>query len=145
MPKNTTIQIGTVLVDSGQLMLVDPCYLVGEHNKRFEQKDYDVLSQQEDGNVWPGQVVNHRAVKTSTGYGDGEYPVFATYNNEGIVSSIEVKFDIEEQDDEEEICSWCEGTGQCRECSGTGKEEDNSTDCAECDGTGECGSCAVPF
>ena len=32
-------------------------------------------------------------VVTSTGWGDGSYPVYATYNEEGRVVKVEVKFD----------------------------------------------------
>ena len=38
------------------------------------------------------------AVASSTGYGDGVYPVYATYNDEGIIAKLEIEF-IEEDED----------------------------------------------
>ena len=43
-----------------------------------------------------GEIGNGLAVCTSTGYGDGMYPVIATYNEDGRVAAVEIKFIPEE-------------------------------------------------
>ena len=44
-----------------------------------------------------GEIGNGLAVCTSTGYGDGMYPVIATYNEDGRVAAVEIKFIPEEE------------------------------------------------
>jgi hypothetical protein len=84
-------KIGVVGIDSGNLILGDPCYWLkdADYNKLFpidgewtyqtRQLKYD---KGHDG----------KGVITTTGYGDGEYPVYVKYNKEGRVAEIRVKF-----------------------------------------------------
>ena len=84
--KNKTKYAGRCGVDSGQIMVIDPCYAF--------QDDYNGMSSEVTGgnydaicrvsiadnfgefplpaNGYPGNV----GVVTSSGYGDGNYPVF---------------------------------------------------------------------
>lgn len=48
-----------------------------------------------------------------------------------------------------EICSVCNGSGDCRVCHGRGKwrgmipgEPDDPVDCNECKGSGKCANCS---
>lgn len=89
--------IGYCGVDSGQLLIIDPCYLSKWKDGEFDMDNQDkqlnsyhnacvkTLSEEMAGEVNEGGVV------TSTGYGDGEYPVVATYK-EGRIQKIEIKF-----------------------------------------------------
>lgn len=73
--------IGEVCIDSGQLMLCDPCHA-------------DVQSDPDD--FGEHCIVNDHdvpiAVFTSTGLGDGIYPVYATYCPNGRVLRVTIEF-----------------------------------------------------
>ena len=80
------VKIGTAGVDSGQLMVSDPCYVkdfirneVDFENKK-DDKSYSysgachqTLQNENQG----GELGNGRGVVFSTGIGDGSYPVYA--------------------------------------------------------------------
>jgi len=98
--------IGAVYVDSGQLMITDPCYLKRWENDKFvDGKKEAPYSYSYDGacnatsSVDQVGVLNLRTsgilnaglgIVFSSGYGDGEYPVFATYNQEGRIVKVEI-------------------------------------------------------
>jgi hypothetical protein len=99
---NGRVKIGECAVDSGQILLIDPCYLnewkagdfkgmPGEKGVSTEpENNYDetcrVTCGQDAGPVFKGL-----AVATESGYGDGSYPVYATFKN-GRVQSVTIKF-----------------------------------------------------
>ena len=92
-------QIGSVYVDSGQLMITDPCYLKRWINNEFVDSKLEAppYSYSYDGacnaTLSPnkaGSLENGFGVAFSSGYGDGEYPVFATYNKEGRIVKVEI-------------------------------------------------------
>jgi len=101
--RNIRKLVGCVGVDSGQVMICDPCYI----DSSWEKKDWDIkdfkkeceknqrqfnylgacfatLSEQMAGQFDLG-------VASSSGYGDGEYPVYVTYQD-GRVKKLEVVF-----------------------------------------------------
>jgi len=90
------ILLGKFGVDSGQVLIIDPCYLDdwkdGEVNfdiKKF-LNDYDeccknTIDDKQGGEISKGGVVS------CTGYGDGEYPVYATVED-GRVKELTIKF-----------------------------------------------------
>lgn len=45
--------------------------------------------------------------------------------------------------EEQYVCAYCEGTGNCQECDGEGDVGDDMghLDCEDCDGSGECTYC----
>lgn len=106
-------QVGVVGVDAGMVMVGDPCYL-----DKFTDHEYDdkkVEDQKRSGKFEysysgacaatlsddsAGQLGAFSAVAVSSGYGDGVYPVFATYNDDDRVVKLEVIFDGDEGDDE---------------------------------------------
>jgi len=81
-------QIGICGVDSGTLLLGDPCYWMSE-------KDYD--KEVVDSNFDRSRQVNYdlghagKGVVVSTGYGDGCYPVYAKIKD-GRVKEVRIKF-----------------------------------------------------
>lgn len=94
--------LGYCGVDSGQLLLTDPCYLNGWKNNNYtddEEKDgnysYNGACHLTCSDDMGGQLINKLgidiAVAFSTGYGDGCYPVYAIYKDNRI-QKIEVKF-----------------------------------------------------
>jgi len=94
--------IGHVSVDSGQIIAVDPCYLKNWKDGEFADKDgkednhYNDCCNATLGEVQGGEVlvsgIAGNGVAFSTGYGDGNYPVYARYNDEGRVESVTIKF-----------------------------------------------------
>jgi hypothetical protein len=109
--------IGHVGVDSGQLIITDPCYIKswGSNDFGSDQKpdikglysyDYEgacsaTLSEDQAGALRFQMGHEGAGVAFSTGFGDGLYPVYATFSDEGEwgtrVKSIRVEF-IEEED-----------------------------------------------
>lgn len=75
-------QIGVVGVDSGTLMITDPCYVTGDN---WSDKDYDkyVCGQMRENSLKIPFPKGHdgKAVLTSTGFGDGCYPVYQIEKN----------------------------------------------------------------
>jgi hypothetical protein len=97
--------IGYVGVDSGQLMLCDPCYI----GKDFNTDDFNP-SNPDDSGKYPmtyngvcgatlsdkrfGEIGNATAVAFSSGLGDGVYPVYAVIVDDPVwgrrVASVKV-------------------------------------------------------
>lgn len=111
-----TVKLGEVGVDSGQIILVDPCYV----DKGF---DYDEVctshtvesTKADHGDMFGGLPFHNGigglirgipggAVVTSTGFGDGVYPVYAEVENFGTwgdrVTKVYINFN--EDGDEED-------------------------------------------
>ena len=95
--KLTKKLIGRCPVDSGQLMIVDPCYLSvwkdGDFlpNKKKPQNSYDAVCRItiNNKNGRAGQTKENGVVFAS-GYGDGYYPVYGYYNAEGRILKVEI-------------------------------------------------------
>ena len=99
MPKTTriikpnTFQLeGHISVDSGQVMLIDPCYIKGDF-------DTDPVKGLNYAGACGVTLSKHRcgefgglAFATSTYYGDGEYPVFVKRDESGGITEIKIKF-----------------------------------------------------
>lgn len=95
--------IGSFAVDSGQAIVGDPCYLdkwETEYNDFQEYKNsagkYGYLGSCHatlTNNY--GVLGNNGAVAFTTGYGDGVYPVFAEFNDEGRIVKVVIQFEEE--------------------------------------------------
>lgn len=82
---NTTkTRIGTIGVDSGQVLIIDPCYVV-DGDKYIEVCE-TTLNDDGYGEVFGG-------VASSTLSGDGEYPVYAELNAQGSVVRLIIDFE----------------------------------------------------
>lgn len=100
-------KIGEIGVDSGQVVVTDPCYLKDWKDGHFEDgakpdNDYArccVASLKPEGG---GEVEGRSAVCSSTGWGDGSYPVYVEYDRDGRVARLIVEFDEEYEPEEEE-------------------------------------------
>lgn len=120
--------IGDVGVDSGQLMITDPCY-VKDFDSQEDIDFYDSIPEGVDlnnhhneqpldkypytyGGASAASCNKDRAAVLSsstgftgvgacfsTGYGDGMYPVYVEYNEEGRVKSITVEFLGDDEED----------------------------------------------
>ena len=101
--KRGEVQIGTVGIDAGMLMLGDPCYVV---DKPLGAMDWDAFLDRlyaqsaagADASWWtmmgdlPNGAPFRAGLVVTTGWGDGEYPVTARLNPEGRVMSVTVTF-----------------------------------------------------
>ncbi len=119
-PTNTeTRLIGLVGVDSGQLLLTDPCYLsdfvsdgytgtpTEANSNGLFPYSYSGACAATLGTRMAGGLafrLGHEGagVAFSTGWGDGLYPVYVTYSDEGRIASVEVRFMDEHLDDEDD-------------------------------------------
>lgn len=84
--------VGLCPVDSGQMMFIDPCYVSDgfSYDDLIEQWRYD--GSEEYAIPAPGGA----GVVTSTGWGDGLYPVFAEIHNNR-VARVTIEFMEEEE------------------------------------------------
>ncbi len=86
--------VGQVSVDSGQVVIVDPCYVAEKG------LDYDEVC----ATTSPcGSWMRGHAVASRSGYGDGGYPVYAEISDTGDgwgtrVRRIVIDFDLEDED-----------------------------------------------
>lgn len=94
--------VGHVSVDSGQVMIVDPCYVLdGAHDDpsadpsgraRYGLPCEVTLSDRRHGEfIATGS--HGTGVASSSGYGDGCYPVYARKNDDGRVVELTIYFD----------------------------------------------------
>jgi hypothetical protein len=97
MKKNIKKIIGYCGVDSGQLLVIDPCYLSKWKDGEFDPNkklDNSYARACEltcgDGQECGGEV-QEGGVVFASGYGDGNYPVIATYNKDRRIIKIEIK------------------------------------------------------
>jgi hypothetical protein len=116
--------IGHVPVDSGQAILMDPCYASAGFGDDYNGNgkptggDYDAVCRVTvDGDMagpislpasgYPDQAMG---VAFSTGWGDGNYPVYAEFNASGRVMAVHIYFD----EDPNEPDEW--KTDECQVC-----------------------------
>ena len=96
-------QVGTTCVDSGTIVITDPCYVMNDCKesdcKCNNHLDYDDFCTRygkalEKGRDYVPLSNSNEALGTihSTRYGDGIYPIIATYDNKDMVVSIRVDF-----------------------------------------------------
>lgn len=108
-------QIGMVGVDSGQIIVTDPCYLGSEWvNNEYddgEKGDFSyggACKTSDDPDKLGGQL-NYRkghagaGVVVRSGYGDGYYPVYALYNDEGRVAKLIIDFECMPGEDSRKV------------------------------------------
>ncbi len=86
--ENDFKQIGVVGVDSGTILLGDPCYWLS--NKDWKK---EVLNPNFDLSREIYYDLGHKGkgVLVSSGYGDGSYPVFAKFKDDR-VKEVKIKF-----------------------------------------------------
>ena len=101
------VLVGSFAVDSGQAMVGDPCYLdqwktnKGEEwNLEGKAGDYSyhgasAMTLAADAGV----LGDGSAVVFNTGYGDGYYPVYVQYNEDGRIVKVVIDFadDVESE------------------------------------------------
>jgi hypothetical protein len=106
MKNKRVIRIGTIGVDAGMCYIGDPCYVIDRPlgKKPWEHFLTDLYATNAaDGIRGTHWTANARlsdetpyefpaGVVVRTGHGDGEYPVYATLDADGSVSSVRIDF-----------------------------------------------------
>jgi hypothetical protein len=95
--RNAYIQAGTVNVDSGQIIIIDPCYLLDGDNdqqNKYENICKITLSPKGHGEILGGFV-------SETYYGDGSYPIYAEITPNGQILRMTIDFDPEFDEEED--------------------------------------------
>jgi hypothetical protein len=117
----TQTLIGHVAVDSGQIMIADPCYIEAGFNNQFdpdtknqgEQPKYEMnydgccnatLSKRGFGQLG-NEYTEMLGLACGTLYGDGVYPVYAEMKD-GRVKSLTIDFDPR-SDEDDDVCGNC--------------------------------------
>lgn len=111
-------KVGTISVDSGSVMIGDPCYTQGADASSASKDWMGFLAATYPGTFGPNstgesmpQVTNALGeqglgIVSSSGFGDGEYPVYVRYSDEGQwgkrVAELKVVFIGEEEEEEED-------------------------------------------
>lgn len=96
-PPHTWLQAGTVPVDSGQVMLIDPCYVESDFVTEYGAKpgknpDYAGACSASLTKAQCGNFANGLGFCTSTNIGDGEYPVYVQYDANGRIARVLIEF-----------------------------------------------------
>lgn len=87
------MEIGVVGVDSGQLMICDPCYIGSQKSLSDYERICDLtLSPRGYGQINYDMGHDGAGVVFGTLYGDGVYPVIGTFED-GKLVKIEVELD----------------------------------------------------
>ena len=98
--RTITKRIGEIGVDAGLCWIGDPCYVLHKvQPPRGIGKDWDEFCELLDNGQYPTcKQINYDlghpglGVVVTTGYGDGVYPVYAQFNDEGLVAKLWVEF-----------------------------------------------------
>lgn len=101
--------VGSFAVDSGQAIVGDPCYL-DEWENWDNNEPFDNHAQKKGQYGYLGScgvtlaegygiLGIGKAVAFTTGYGDGYYPVYAQFNDDGRITKIVIDFEDEEVED----------------------------------------------
>lgn len=77
--------IGTIGVDSGMLVITDPCYVKEEIDPKCEEV-FKLIDN--EGNS--AQILNGFSLALKTGFGDGMYEVTAKRDEEGRIVKVEI-------------------------------------------------------
>lgn len=98
MERNKWEKVGVIGVDAGLCWIGDPCYVVSKDASNvFETWDEfcsQLFKNEISGVKQWNYAMGHAGlgVSVSTGYGDGEYPVYVKRNTEGRITEAKVVF-----------------------------------------------------
>jgi hypothetical protein len=85
-------KVGHIPVDSAQVVIIDPCYINKDNIERMYNHASDVTLSKTLGETFPNlEGTLNLGFATSTGSGDGYYPVYAQFEGKR-VSAIKITF-----------------------------------------------------
>lgn len=100
--------VGHIDVDAGLCWVGDPCYIVASKDLRWDDwGDFcrELFAKRESQQVHSfahNKGHGGMGVAVSTGYGDGTYPVYVRYGDEGRAMEVRVVFDEAGEDEDEQ-------------------------------------------
>ena len=77
------VKLGVVGVDSGTLMITDPCYYMDHHDRTKIREGY-----LQDGKNY--RKISNSSLTFSSGYGDGGYSVYGYINDDNRIIKVEI-------------------------------------------------------
>ena len=86
-PKKGRFFVGSVGVDAGLVWVGDPCY-IKDHPELYDQSKWMDFCD----NIRDLPREKYGGVCTHTNWGDGEYPVYVTFDSDGSPAKLEVVF-----------------------------------------------------
>lgn len=93
------VLLGHVAVDSGQLMICDPCYIDSEWTTEDDKEKFSysacakaTLSKEGFGELKFKRGHTGAGLAFGTAYGDGLYEVYGNYGEDGVIESVTIKF-----------------------------------------------------
>jgi hypothetical protein len=97
-------KIGNIGVDSGAVLISDPCYVLRQDGQQENSPSYgDFLAAADEHreNGYFSHISFNDGVITETTYGDGVYPVYARFDRYGRITQVIIDFEqmLEEDDD----------------------------------------------
>lgn len=144
--------IGHCPVDSGTIMVIDPCYVLDDervpdpkgtvfgYTSEYLRNVMPTCEAPFYGGVQPNEYDGQLGVVSRTLYGDGCYPVIAEFNSDGRVVRLTIDFDPDVDDYDEDEDGYEYGYEYtCDECGddlpdGDGVYRDNGMRvCASCE------------
>lgn len=98
--------IGECAVDAGCVMLIDPCYTIDKTNDEWYSREIVDRCHENDGRHHgvkiDGHALEYSGVVVEAGFGDGCYPVYVRYSDEGSwgkrIAEVKIVF-IGDEDD----------------------------------------------
>lgn len=96
-------KIGTLYVDAGIVMVGDPCYTLSDDASHRTEvaKSWDKFCEATGSEKVSAPFGKGTALVVSSGYGDGEYPVYVEWDG-GRVARLIVDFIPEDEDEDED-------------------------------------------
>ena len=99
-------KVGIIGVDAGLCWIGDPCYCVTPDRNEHPAKNWDdfctkLQKNESDGTAQWNYKMGHPGlgVTVSTGWGDGQYPVYVKKTSTGRIKEVKVVFIENEEDD----------------------------------------------
>ena len=84
--------IGHIGVDSGNIFIIDPCY-IKNHPELFDDDKWgDFVKARHPTEKSIQAMPLFSGVVSHTNYGDGDYPVYVTFDDEGKPTKLEIDF-----------------------------------------------------
>tara|TARA_R110002020_G_C15998525_1_gene750008 strand:- start:55 stop:447 length:393 start_codon:yes stop_codon:yes gene_type:complete len=83
------VKLGVVGVDSGTLMITDPCYYMDHQDRSKIKKGYRQEDVYKDDDK-RYRVIDFNALTFSSGYGDGSYSVYGYINDDDRIIKVEI-------------------------------------------------------
>lgn len=94
--ENGFVFAGNIPVDSGQIMLIDPCYVKSNFENEYGAKpfglNYSGACEASLSKQGFGVFGNDLGFCTRTAYGDGSYPVFVKRDRDGTIKEVKIVF-----------------------------------------------------